>query len=66
MQKFNHNVVIKLDDNRTLYKLLMWCGKQISPNYNLWHYEVVSDVKDVVKFKFVHAQDACEFSLTWS
>jgi len=65
---FDHMVCIALDDDKTLYKLMLWCGRHIAPNYELWQcnpHGWDSSMNEAV-FHFVHAQDACEFALTWS
>ncbi len=63
VQDLTHTVSITLDDDKTLYKLVLWCGRHIAPNYELW--QCNSTMNEVV-FQFVHAHHACEFAITWA
>ncbi len=68
-QTFSHTVHVRLDHDKSLYKLLMCCGKHIAPNYDEWKYFVESSYisqEDVAVFVFVHAHHACQFALTWN
>jgi hypothetical protein len=66
---FDHMVCIPLDHDNTLYKLMLWCGRHIAPNYDLWQCNLGMGwdyTMNEVVFQFVHAHHACEFALTWS
>ena len=67
-QQFEHHVHVRLDENKSVYKMELWCGKHIAPNYELWQWnpDGWDSSMDEVVFQFVHAHHACEFALTWS
>ena len=62
----SHWVHVRTDQDKTLYKLLMWCGKHIAPNYDEWTYVESTSSGGEVVFMFADKQHACEFALMWS
>lgn len=67
-QQFAHHVHVRLDDNKSVYKMMLWCGQHIAPNYELWQWNPNGwdSSMDGVMFMFVDKQHACEFALTWA
>jgi len=65
-QRFEHHVQVRLDENKTVYKMMLWCGKHIAPTYELWNCSPWDVSMDEIVFQFVHTHHACEFALTWA
>lgn len=67
-QQFEHHVQVRVDDNKSIYKMMLWCGKHIAPNYDLWlcNPNGWDSSMDEVVFMFADKQHACEFALIWS